>query len=178
MDLEVISNSIMDLSNSNLYAQILSSNLSQSYFVYVGLEKNRAWFNLQQIRLCHVVITLTCPSGKVDPHGSLGIVAQVLRTWHGLILTTLLVLICTLLVVSSRQSFYSFDTFIFTIFFFFFFFNFGWKKHKNSQPVISITLAFYSFAIYLHQKLRKRLKALLPCKFPKQFPFIRSKVIG
>ena len=146
-------------------------------------KKNSAWFNLQWIRLCHVVITLTYPSEKVDQHGSLGIVAQFLGTWHELILTgvyeglfyTLLVLICTLLVVSSRQSFYSFDTFIFTIFFFL---NFGWKKHKNSQTVISITLAFYSFAIQLHQKLRKRLKALLPCKFPKQFPFIRSKVIG
>ena len=132
MDLEVISNSIMDLSNSNLCAQILSSNLSQSYSVYVGLEKNRAWFNLQWIRLCHVVITLTYPSGKVDLHGSLGIVAQFLRTWHELILTrvqeglfyTLLVLICTLLVVSSRQSFYSFDTLIFTIFFIFYFFKF------------------------------------------------------
>ena len=51
MDLEVISNSIMDLSNSNLCAQILSSNLSQSYSMYVGLEKNRAWF---RVRLVYV----------------------------------------------------------------------------------------------------------------------------
>ena len=142
---------------------------------------NRAWFNLQWIRLCHVVIiALTYPMGKVDLHGSFGIVAQFLHTWHELILTrvyeglfyTLLVLIYTLLVVSPRQLFYSIDTFIFTIFFFL---NFGWKKHKNNQTVISITLTFYSLAIQLRLKLRKRLGVLLACKIPKQFPFIRSK---
>ena len=38
-------------------------------------KKNCAWFNLQWIRLCHVVIALTYPLRKVDPHGLFGIVA-------------------------------------------------------------------------------------------------------
>ena len=50
-------------------------------------KKNCAWFNLQWIRLCHVVITLTYPLRKVDPHGLFGIVAKFLHTWHELILT-------------------------------------------------------------------------------------------
>ena len=133
----------------------------------------------QWIRLCHVFITLTYPLGKVDPHGSFGIVAQFLHTWHELILTRvyeglfyMLLVLIYIVVVSSRQLFYSIDIFIFTIFFF------GKKKHKNNQTVISITLAFYSFSIQLHLKLRKRLGALLACKIPKQFPFIRSKSLA
>ena len=45
------------------------------FSMYVGLEKNCGWFNLQWIRLCHAVIALTYPLGKVDPHGLFGIVA-------------------------------------------------------------------------------------------------------
>ena len=55
----------------------MTDNLTQSYSLcMLDWKKNRAWFNLQWIRLCHVVIiTLTYPMGKVDPHGSFGIVA-------------------------------------------------------------------------------------------------------
>ena len=103
--------------------------LTKLFSVYVGLEKKSCMVQSsmdQVVPRSHHHTDIS--NGKVDPHGSFGIVAQFLHTWHELILTrvyeglfyTLLVLIYTLLVVSSRQLFYSIDTFIFTILFYFF----------------------------------------------------------
>ena len=76
MDLEVISNLMMDLSYPNLCAQIQPSNQTQSYYPCMLDRKSTVHgFNLQWIRLCHIVITLMYPLGKVDPHGSFGIVS-------------------------------------------------------------------------------------------------------
>ena len=75
------------------------------FSVYVGLEKKSCMVQSSMDQIVprshhHTDIS----NGKVDPHGSFGIVAQFLHTWHELILTrvyeglfyTLLVLIYTL----------------------------------------------------------------------------------
>ena len=153
------------------------------FSVYVGLEKKSCMVQSSMDQIVprshhHTDIS----NGKVDPHGSFGIVAQFLHTWHELILTrvyeglfyTLLVLIYTLY-WQSHQGNCSTQLILLSSQFFFLKFFFRRKKHKNNQTVISITLTFYSLAIQLRLKLRKRLGVLLACKIPKQFPFIRSK---